>query len=247
MPSAVGLDVIAITDHERVDAAHAARAMAEARGLDLEVIVGEEITTRGGHLVALFIEQAHQAVGLAPRRRSRGSTSRAAWRSSPIRSCPTRCAPVAARSGSCSTKQMPTFHPDAIEAFNPTTGRHALGRARPGVRQGGRRGRGRQQRRPPRRGCRPRRDHLRRPDRGRSAQRDPRARRPTGRAAPTRGGHQLSTFRRQMGKNAAARARRTCAARSGATAPGRDLGYPGGRRRPARLDESELAGRERAR
>jgi predicted metal-dependent phosphoesterase TrpH len=28
---AIGLDVIAITDHERVDAAHAARKMAEAR------------------------------------------------------------------------------------------------------------------------------------------------------------------------------------------------------------------------
>ena len=53
----VGLDVIAITDHERVDAAHAARAMARARDLRVEVIVGEEISTRGGHVVALFIEQ----------------------------------------------------------------------------------------------------------------------------------------------------------------------------------------------
>ena len=31
------LDVIAITDHERIDAAHAARAMAEARGMSLQV------------------------------------------------------------------------------------------------------------------------------------------------------------------------------------------------------------------
>ena len=42
-----GLDVIAITDHERIDAAQAARVMAQARGLRLDVIVGEEVTTRG--------------------------------------------------------------------------------------------------------------------------------------------------------------------------------------------------------
>ena len=52
-----GLDVIAITDHERVDAAIAARAMAQDHGVRFEVIVGEEVTTRGGHLLALFIDQ----------------------------------------------------------------------------------------------------------------------------------------------------------------------------------------------
>jgi len=36
-----GLDGIAITDHERIDAAVAAKAMAEGQGLPLEVIVGE--------------------------------------------------------------------------------------------------------------------------------------------------------------------------------------------------------------
>jgi predicted metal-dependent phosphoesterase TrpH len=51
------LDVIAITDHERVDAALAARAMAEDRGLRVQVVVGEEITTRGGHLLGLFLER----------------------------------------------------------------------------------------------------------------------------------------------------------------------------------------------
>lgn len=50
------LDVIAITDHERIDAALAARAIAADRGLPFEVIVGEEITTLGGHLVGLFLE-----------------------------------------------------------------------------------------------------------------------------------------------------------------------------------------------
>ncbi len=51
------LDVIAIADHERIDAALAARDMARDRGSRLEVVVGEEVTTRGGHLLALFIEE----------------------------------------------------------------------------------------------------------------------------------------------------------------------------------------------
>ena len=51
------LDVIAITDHERIDAALAARSMARDRGLRVDVIVGEEVTTLGGHLLALFIEE----------------------------------------------------------------------------------------------------------------------------------------------------------------------------------------------
>src|SRR6185369_7822902 len=51
------LDIIAISDHERIDAAVAARAMAVDRGLRAEVIVGEEVTTLGGHLLALFVEE----------------------------------------------------------------------------------------------------------------------------------------------------------------------------------------------
>ena len=51
------LDVVAITDHERIDAALAARALARDRGMRVEVVVGEEITTRGGHLLGLFLEE----------------------------------------------------------------------------------------------------------------------------------------------------------------------------------------------
>jgi predicted metal-dependent phosphoesterase TrpH len=51
------LDLIAITDHERIDAAVAGRAIARDRGLPIDVIVGEEVTTLGGHLLALFIER----------------------------------------------------------------------------------------------------------------------------------------------------------------------------------------------
>jgi predicted metal-dependent phosphoesterase TrpH len=51
------LDVIAITDHERIDAARAARTMAREQALRVEVVVGEEVSTLGGHLLALFIEE----------------------------------------------------------------------------------------------------------------------------------------------------------------------------------------------
>ena len=52
----VELDVIAITDHERIDAALAARNIARDRGLRVQVVVGEEITTLGGHLLGLWLE-----------------------------------------------------------------------------------------------------------------------------------------------------------------------------------------------
>src|SRR4029078_7821161 len=54
---ATELDVIAITDHERTDAALAARAIARDRGLRFEVVVGEEVTTLGGHLLALWVDR----------------------------------------------------------------------------------------------------------------------------------------------------------------------------------------------
>jgi predicted metal-dependent phosphoesterase TrpH len=51
------LDLIAVTDHERIDAALAGRSIARDRGLPIEVVVGEEVTTLGGHLLALFVER----------------------------------------------------------------------------------------------------------------------------------------------------------------------------------------------
>lgn len=49
------LRVIAITDHDTIDGALEARRIARAYGID--VIVGEEISTADGHMLALFIEQ----------------------------------------------------------------------------------------------------------------------------------------------------------------------------------------------
>lgn len=53
--SSVGLDVIAITDHDDIRGAFDARELASQYGL--EVIPGVEVTTKDGHLLALFIEK----------------------------------------------------------------------------------------------------------------------------------------------------------------------------------------------
>src|SRR5262245_15038763 len=52
-----GLDVIAITDHDRIEAALAAQALAKTREGAVQVVIGEEVSSRGGHVLALFIEQ----------------------------------------------------------------------------------------------------------------------------------------------------------------------------------------------
>ncbi|MEX1169963.1 MAG: PHP-associated domain-containing protein [Chloroflexota bacterium] len=117
------LDVIAISDHERIDAALAARAMAGERGLRFEVVIGEEVTTLGGHLLALFIDRpirpyrslratiaaVHEAGGLA------------------IPAHPLVPYPLCAQ-GWVLRRLLDdpdeAVRPDAIETFNPT----ALGR-----------------------------------------------------------------------------------------------------------------------
>lgn len=49
------LDVIAVTDHDTIEGALRARELAERGSYRFEVIVGEEISTREGHLLALFL------------------------------------------------------------------------------------------------------------------------------------------------------------------------------------------------
>ena len=66
----VGLDIIAITDHDRIDAAQAAQQMALANGLHVQVIIGEEISTLQGHVLGLFLHErvrppGHDVVGTA--------------------------------------------------------------------------------------------------------------------------------------------------------------------------------------
>lgn len=119
------LDVISITDHERIDAALAARAMAADRGLRVAVVVGEEISTRGGHLLGLFLERP-----VPPLRSLRWSIEAVhdqgglAIPAHPLVPYPL-CAQGFVLRGLLADDD-PAVRPDALETFNPT----ALGRYR---------------------------------------------------------------------------------------------------------------------
>ena len=117
-----GLHVIAITDHERIDAALAARVMAEEAGLPLEVIVGEEISTRGGHLVGLFLDER-----IRPWQSLRSSVAQVhAQGGIAIVAHPLVPYPLCASARSIRRLMDdpdPSVHPDGLEAFNPTTAR----------------------------------------------------------------------------------------------------------------------------
>ncbi len=114
------LDVIAITDHERIDAALAARAIARDRGLRVQVVVGEEVTTRGGHLLALWIDRPIKPL------RSLGSTIAAVHDAGglAIPAHPLVPYPLCAQGfllRRLAADPDPAVRPDALETFNPTT------------------------------------------------------------------------------------------------------------------------------
>lgn len=116
---ATELDVVAITDHERIDAALVGRAMARDRGLRFEVVVGEEVTTLGGHLLALWIEQP-----VRPFRSLRRTIAEIhdqgglAVPAHPLVPYPLCAQGFALRR---LLADEPRYRPDAIEAFNPST------------------------------------------------------------------------------------------------------------------------------
>jgi predicted metal-dependent phosphoesterase TrpH len=56
--AARGLTHLAITDHDRIDGAQAARSAAAAEGLGLQVLVGQEIRTTAGDMIGVFLEEA---------------------------------------------------------------------------------------------------------------------------------------------------------------------------------------------
>jgi len=118
--NATDLDVIAITDHERVDAARAARSIAINSGLRFEVVVGEEVTTRGGHLLALFIEEPIRPL------RSMRSTIAAIHEQGglAIPAHPLVPYPLCAQGWLLRRLLADAdarYRPDALETFNPTT------------------------------------------------------------------------------------------------------------------------------
>lgn len=231
------LDVIAITDHERIDAAVAARAMAEERGSRVQVIIGEEVTTRGGHLLALFINERIRPWGslrsTIARVHDQGGLAIIAHPLVPYPLC------ASGRSVRRLYDEADSiYHPDAIEAFNPTTARTRWGARVPEfVAQLGVAGvAGSDAHRAedvghalttfP--GSTP--DDLRRAIAERTV---------AWQGEPYLWRKQLATFRHQMGKNANA-VRDELRGKLRRDGTGRDLGYPGGRVRPVRLDERAI-------
>jgi len=235
------LDVIAITDHDRVDAALAARAIARDRGLHAEVVVGEEVTTRGGHLLALFVEER-----IRPLRSLRSTIAEIHDRGGlAIPAHPLVPYPLCAQ-GFVLRRLLDDpdqrVHPDGLETFNPTTlGRpwharvvafaeeHGLAmvggsdaHAAEAIGAGWTTFPGRSA------------DDLRRAILERRTHHH-------GSFHAT--GAQLSTFGRQLRKYGRD-ARDTVRGRLLRDGTGRDLGYPGGRHRPPRLEE-HLAGERR--
>jgi predicted metal-dependent phosphoesterase TrpH len=60
-----GLTHLAITDHDTIDGALAARDSVARQGLDLTVIVGQEVKTSDGDLIAVFLDRPIES-GLSP-------------------------------------------------------------------------------------------------------------------------------------------------------------------------------------
>lgn len=113
------LDVVAITDHEDATGGQRAREYAARRGYRVEVVVGAEITTRQGHLLALFIDEAPKSF------RSIGATIEAIHRQGGLAVVPH---PMSWLTRSLSRRTMervmaladPTERFDAIELANPS-------------------------------------------------------------------------------------------------------------------------------
>jgi predicted metal-dependent phosphoesterase TrpH len=123
------LDVIAITDHERIDAAVAARSVVLRRGLPIEIVVGEEVTTLGGHLLALFIEEPVRSL------RSLRATIAAVHDQGGLAIPAHPLVPYPLCAQGFALRRLladpdPRYHPDGLETFNPTAlGRPLHGRA----------------------------------------------------------------------------------------------------------------------
>jgi predicted metal-dependent phosphoesterase TrpH len=209
--------------------------MAQARGMDLDVIVGEEVTTRGGHVVALFIERRIRPWGslksTIAQIHGQGGLAIIAHPLVPYPLC---------ASGRTIRRLLddadPIYHPDAIEAFNPTTAGMRWGARAPAfVAASGVAAVGSS-------------DAHRAEDVGHALTtfegttadelRAAILARETGWEGSTHPWRtQFATFRRQMGKNALA-VRDELRGKVLRDGTGRDLGYPGGRRRPARLEST---------
>lgn len=124
------LDVIAITDHERIDGALRAKEIHAAGDYSFEVVVGEEITTRRGHVLALFLGERIPAlrplVETLERIHDAGGIAVAAHPMAPFTPSLGRGSLLAAHAAGDARRRF-----DAIELMNPS----AAGRVRHGARQ----------------------------------------------------------------------------------------------------------------
>ncbi|HWM12309.1 MAG TPA: PHP-associated domain-containing protein [Solirubrobacteraceae bacterium] len=122
---ATDLDLVAITDHERIDGAQHAAQIVAAGDYSFELVVGEEITTRRGHVVALFITERIPAL------RPLDETLERIHDQGGIAIAPHAMAPLTPSLGRASLLRShdaadPRHRLDAIELMNPST----AGRAR---------------------------------------------------------------------------------------------------------------------
>ena len=227
-----GLDVIAITDHERIDAAHRRTRHGRDRGMHMEVIVGEEVSTRGGHVLGLFIDER-----IRP------------WGSLRVGDCPDP-RPGGPRDRGPSARAL------SATCASGRSIRSLLADRRAGASR--RRSRRSTQRPPARAGARKRLRSWPRSESRRSASSDAHRAEDVGQAFTTFEGStaadlrraiesrttawegskytwptQVATFRRQLGKYAAG-VRDNVGGKVRRDGTGRDLGYPGGRLRPPR-------------
>ena len=119
------LDVVAITDHERIDGALRAREIHAAGEYSFELVVGEEITTRRGHVLALFVTERVPALRplgeTLERIHDQGGIAIAAHPMAPLTPSLGRRSLLAAHRAA-----DPRHHLDAIELMNPS----AAGRVR---------------------------------------------------------------------------------------------------------------------
>jgi predicted metal-dependent phosphoesterase TrpH len=123
------LDVIAITDHERLDGALRAAELHAEHEYSYDLVVGEEITTRRGHVLALFVTERIRPL------RPLDETLRAIHAAGGLAIAAHPMAPIPLSVGPRSLRGV-RDHPDddvafdALELFNPSY----AGRVRQGAR-----------------------------------------------------------------------------------------------------------------
>ena len=172
---ATDLDLVAITDHERIDGALRAAEMHAAGDYSFELVVGEEITTRRGHVLALFLTERIPALRplaeTLERIHAQGGIAIAAHPMAPSRHRSAR--------GSLRGSRRPSHgrRLDALELINPSTAGRSAGRRGGAQRRGARPAGRRQLGRPRARGHRHRLDLVPRLDRRRLPRGDRRRRR----------------------------------------------------------------------